>query len=73
MFALMSAGAVLQLALPAQAARPVMAALCSGGAPIPLPMKHRDSEACCKVCHSARRARAGGDTCCATDGEKDEE
>lgn len=71
---LITAGAALQLALPVQAARPVMVALCSGGAPIPLPMKHRDSDQpCCKVCHSARRGRVGGDTCCSKDGGEEEE
>ncbi|KUR70503.1 hypothetical protein AQZ52_17005 [Novosphingobium fuchskuhlense] len=70
-FALLSAFAVLQLAIPAQAAPPTMIALCGGGAPIPLPMKNHDADKpCCKICHSAMRKRFGGGTCC---GENDEE
>ncbi len=75
-FALLGALAVVQLAIPVQAfpAHPVMVALCSGGAPIPLPMKNHDPEKqCCKICHSAMRRRGGADTCCSQDeGEAEE-
>ena len=66
--------AALQLAAPAQAAHPAMAQLCRGGAQIPLPMKHHDSEKqCCKICHSAMRRRGGADSCCREDDDKAEE
>lgn len=71
LFALCSALASLQLALPAQAAHPTMIALCGGGAPIPLPMKnHEPDKQCCKICHSAMRKRSVGGTCC---GDNDDE
>ena len=63
LLALFAAGAVLQLAMPVQAASGVMAALCSGGAPVPLPMKDQ-GQPCCKVCHSAMRKRTDADSCC---------
>lgn len=70
-FALLSALAALQLAIPAQAANPPMVALCGGGAPIPLPMKnHEADKQCCKICHSAMRKRFAGGTCC---GDNDDE
>ena len=74
-FALFAAGAALQLAIPAQAASPViMVQLCSGGAPIPLPTKHHGSnQQCCKICHSARRGRGEADSSCAKDGGEDED
>ena len=69
--ALFSALAVLQLAMPVQAANPRMIALCGGGAPIPLPMKNHDADKqCCKICHSAMRKRFPGGTCC---GDNDDE
>jgi hypothetical protein len=72
-FALLAAGAVLQLAIPAQAASPVvMVKLCGGGAPIPLPTKNHDpDQQCCKICHSARRERGGADSCSSKDGGDD--
>ena len=70
--ALLASLAVLQLAIPAQAASPVMVALCGGGAPIPLPLKNRGSDQpCCKICHSAMRKRFGADNCCSKDGGED--
>ena len=73
-FALLAAGAVLQLAIPAQAVTPVMVAICGGGAPIELPIKNRGSgQPCCKICHSAMRKRFGADTCCLEDNGEDEE
>lgn len=73
-FAMLAAGAVLQLALPAQAASPVMIALCGGGAPIRLPMKNDGSDQpCCKICHSAMRKRGGADSCCEKDAPDEEE
>jgi hypothetical protein len=64
--------AVLQLALPAQAAGPLMVQVCGGGAPVrlppPSPMKDNKS-ACSKICHSAMRKRAGAAHCC--DDEED--
>lgn len=62
-FALLAAGAALQLSVPAQAAGPVMLQLCSGGAPVPLPMKEKNAPGC-KICHSAMRKRAGSSHCC---------
>ena len=72
-FALLAALAVFQLAMPAQAAHPTMIALCSGGAPIPLPMKNHDADnQCCKICHSAMRGRfAAGNCCTGDDNEED--
>ncbi len=71
-FALLSALAALQLAIPAQAAHPTMVALCGGGAPIPLPTKNNEADKqCCKICHSAMRKRFAGGTCCS--GDDDEE
>jgi len=71
---LLASLAVLQLAIPAQAAGPVMIALCGGGAPIPLPIKnHGSDQPCCKICHSAMRKRGAADTCCAEDTGEDEE
>lgn len=73
-FAVFAAGAALQLAIPVQAASPVMIALCGGGAPIPLPTKNHGSDPqCCKICHSARRGRSEADSCCAKDAPDDEE
>ena len=70
-FALLSALAALQLAIPAQAAHPTMVALCGGGAPIPLPTKNNDADKqCCKICHSAMRKRFAGATC---HGDNDDE
>ena len=71
-FALLSALAVLQLAIPAQAApRPVMIAICGSGAPIRLPTKNHDPEKqSCKICHSAMRGRFAGGNCC---GDNDDE
>ncbi len=70
--ALLAVCAVLQLAIPAQAASPVMVAICGGGAPIELPTKNKDQgQPCCKICHSAMRKRFGGDTCCSKDGGED--
>ena len=73
LLAVLGALAVLQLAMPAQAAHPTMIALCGGGAPIPLPMKNHDADKqCCKICHSAMRKRsAGGTGCCENDDEED--
>lgn len=69
--ALLGALAAVQLAIPVQAANPVMIALCGGGAPIPLPMKNHDADkSCCKICHSAMRKRFAGGTCC---GDNDDE
>ena len=77
-FALFSALAALQLAIPAQAAHPTMVAICGNGAPIPLPMKNQedgknqgDGQSCCKICHSAMRKRFAGGNCCG--GDDDEE
>ena len=72
-FALLSALAALQLAIPAQAAHPTMIALCGGGAPIPLPTKNNEADKqCCKICHSAMRKRHMGGTCSGdTDDEED--
>ncbi len=74
-FAVFAAGAALQLAIPVQAARPViMVKLCGGGAPIPLPTKnHEPDQQCCKICHSARRGRGEADSCCAKDAGADED
>ena len=74
-FALFAAGAAFQIAIPAQAASPViMVQLCSGGAPIPLPTKnHGSNQSCCKICHSARRGRGEADSCCEKDGGEDED
>ena len=74
-FAILAAGAVLQLAIPAQAASPViMVQLCGGGAPIPLPTKnHEPDQQCCKICHSARRARGEVDSCCTKDAPDNED
>lgn len=73
-FALLSALAVLQLAIPAQAAaRPVMIALCGGGAPIRLPMKNHDSDnQSCKICHSAMRGRLAAGNCCTGDDNEED-
>ena len=73
-FALLGALAALQLALPAQgAARPMMVALCGGGAPIRLPTKNHDPEKqSCKICHSAMRGRFAGGNCCG-DSEDEED
>jgi hypothetical protein len=74
-FALCAAGAALQLAIPVQAASPViMVQLCSGGAPIPLPTKnHGTDQQCCKICHSARRGRSEADSGGAKDAPDEEE
>ncbi len=72
--AIFAAGAVLQVAIPAQAASPVMIALCGGGAPIQLPMKNDGSgQTCCKICHSARRERGEADSCCSKDTPDEED
>lgn len=73
--ALLSALALVQLAIPVQAAQPQMVAICGGGAPIPLPLKlpmknDGQDQGCCKICHSAMRKRFAGGTCC---GENDDE
>ena len=73
-FALFGALAALQLAMPVQAAHPVMVALCGGAAPIPLPIKNNEPDKqCCKICHSAMRKRSAAGTCCAGDDDDDEE
>jgi len=68
-FAILAAGAMLQLALPAQAtSSAITVQLCGGGAPIPLPTKnHEPDQQCCKICHSARRERGETDSCCSKD------
>ena len=72
-FAPLAALAAMQLAIPAQAAHPVMVAVCGGGAPIPLPMKNRGgSDPCCKICHSAMRKRFAGGNCCDETDEEEE-
>jgi hypothetical protein len=73
-FAVLAAGAVLQLAIPAQAASPIMVALCSGGAPIRLPIKnHSSDQQSCKICHSAMRKRGGADSGGFENGGEEEE
>lgn len=73
-FALLSALAVLQLAVPAQAAtRSVMIAICGGGAPIRLPIKNHDSDnQSCKICHSAMRGRLAAGNCCTGDDNEED-
>jgi hypothetical protein len=73
-FALLSALAVLQLAIPAQAApRPVMIAICGSDAPIQLPTKNHDSDnQNCKICHSAMRGRLAAGNCCTGDDSEED-
>jgi hypothetical protein len=73
LFALLGALAAVQLAMPAQAAHPMMVALCGGGAPIPVPTKNNEADKqCCKICHSAMRKRSSGGICCAGDDDEKE-
>lgn len=71
--ALLAALALVQLAMPAQAAHPTMIAVCGSGAAVPLPMKNRGGDSpCCKICHSAMRKRSGGGKCCEETDEEEE-